>query len=52
MLNKTEIVEKEDDFFDDVDEKNVSFFDVELPVNISMNYKEMNFFKDNKNDEI
>ena len=45
-------VQKEDDFFDAVIENNVSFFDLDTPLDMYSNFKEMNFFKDNKNNSI
>ena len=46
------VVEKQDDFFDAVLDNNVSFFDIDAPLDISSNLNEMNFFKENKNDTI
>lgn len=44
------VVQKEDDFFDAVIDNNVSFFDIDHAMDMSSNFKEMNFFKENKND--
>lgn len=46
------VVQKEDDFFDSVIENNVSFFDIDIPLNMPSKCTEMNFFKENKNDII